>query len=402
MEWLGVAARVCSRDAREARARRCAPGLRRAAAGTSQPASCADGGCDYQVTRRSNSKAGWGAVSAEGSCSAPVASHRGGPRAGAIWGGAVSSPRWTMMSRTVGPSVMKAMMRIAPPQWGHTSGKTSQMRASSSAQAYRARPQWAGSALAAGGEVVAASARVVTAVRSAELGAIISLMRRATTVVVASLLGGLAWAAPVDSFAQQSQIRSVAAPSIDSEASLEYFIGLADRLLKGDSSKDLVAMATRLESLKTQKKALQQSILEKERETAGKQAAGAAQAERAARAQLDSLQAQVARVELSIKEILLQIQRLQDKERREQDEIKAAEDALDRFSQSLANAALRRTAVAGEISSMDAFARGLSAAKKKETEDRIRKALAQLAEARRARLSLRGPVSAPALRVAPR
>jgi hypothetical protein len=25
------------------------------------------------------------------------------------------------MSRTVGPSVMKAMMRITPPQWEHTS-----------------------------------------------------------------------------------------------------------------------------------------------------------------------------------------------------------------------------------------------------------------------------------------
>ena len=29
------------------------------------------------------------------------------------------------MSRTVGPSVMKAMILIAPPQWGHTRGKTS-------------------------------------------------------------------------------------------------------------------------------------------------------------------------------------------------------------------------------------------------------------------------------------
>jgi hypothetical protein len=29
------------------------------------------------------------------------------------------------MSRTVGASVMKAMVRIAPPQVGHTSGKTS-------------------------------------------------------------------------------------------------------------------------------------------------------------------------------------------------------------------------------------------------------------------------------------
>jgi len=31
------------------------------------------------------------------------------------------------MSRTVGPSVMKAMIRIAPPQRGHTSGKNSML-----------------------------------------------------------------------------------------------------------------------------------------------------------------------------------------------------------------------------------------------------------------------------------
>ena len=84
-----------------------------------------DGG-GYQLRRWSNSKAGvdWSSGSAAGSCSASAAAHSGGPRAGAMRGGAVGSPRWARMSRTVGPSVMKAMMCIAPPQAGQTSGKT--------------------------------------------------------------------------------------------------------------------------------------------------------------------------------------------------------------------------------------------------------------------------------------
>jgi hypothetical protein len=40
-------------------------------------------------------------------------------------GGAVGSPRWVRMLRTVTGAVMKAMIRIAPPQVGHTSGSTS-------------------------------------------------------------------------------------------------------------------------------------------------------------------------------------------------------------------------------------------------------------------------------------
>jgi len=69
--------------------------------------------------------ADWSSGSAAGSCAASAAAHSGGPRAGALRGGAVGSPRWPRMSRTAGPSVMKAMILIAPPQPGQTSGKTS-------------------------------------------------------------------------------------------------------------------------------------------------------------------------------------------------------------------------------------------------------------------------------------
>jgi hypothetical protein len=64
---------------------------------------------------------GESAGSAVGSGSVPAASHSGGPRAGAIRGGAVGSPRWARMSRIVAASVMKVMMLVAPPEVGHTS-----------------------------------------------------------------------------------------------------------------------------------------------------------------------------------------------------------------------------------------------------------------------------------------
>ena len=51
--------------------------------------------------------------------------------AGAMRGGAVGSPRWARMSRTVGPSVMKAMMRISPPQWVRRSDQRSRVILSS-------------------------------------------------------------------------------------------------------------------------------------------------------------------------------------------------------------------------------------------------------------------------------
>ena len=87
-----------------------------------------DGG-GYQAMRWANSKAGadWSSGSAAGSCAA-AAAHSGGPRAGAMRGGAVGSPRWPRMSRTVGASVMQAMIRISAPQSGHSSGKTSSHR----------------------------------------------------------------------------------------------------------------------------------------------------------------------------------------------------------------------------------------------------------------------------------
>ena len=75
----------------------------------------------------------------------------------------------------LGGSVTKAMNRISVTQHRHTSGNTSPLRASSSAQVLRAARRWAGSvagsAMGAGGAVVAPGASAVTASRSGELGA---------------------------------------------------------------------------------------------------------------------------------------------------------------------------------------------------------------------------------------
>lgn len=233
----------------------------------------------------------------------------------------------------------------------------------------------------------------------AGVGEIIPSVKRTAIGAVLSFLSALGGAAPPDPLASKAHVVGVMPASIDSEASLEYFIAVAARIQKGDTSKDLGVMALRLESLKTQKRALQQKILEKERELTGAQAGAAAQA---ARAECDALKTQLANVELAIKNLVAQIQRLEDEQRREQDQIKAADDALSRLLEALANAELRRTEIAGAISSTDAFAKRLSPAKKRETEDRVRRAHAQLAEARRQRLSVQAPAPVPAFRIAPR
>ena len=62
---------------------------------------------------------GWGSKSP---VRASGRSQSGGPRAGTIRGGAVGSPRLARIAHTVGPSVMKAMIRISAPQSGHSSG----------------------------------------------------------------------------------------------------------------------------------------------------------------------------------------------------------------------------------------------------------------------------------------
>ena len=80
-----------------------------------------DGG--YQETRWSNSKPGsvW-AMRSQCGVGSGSSSPPGGPRAGAIGGGSVGSPRAKRIRWTRAASVTKAMMRMCAPQLGQTSG----------------------------------------------------------------------------------------------------------------------------------------------------------------------------------------------------------------------------------------------------------------------------------------
>lgn len=49
----------------------------------------------------------------------------GGPRAGERGGGVVGRPRWARMASTGSAAVMKARMRMSPPQSVQVRGKTS-------------------------------------------------------------------------------------------------------------------------------------------------------------------------------------------------------------------------------------------------------------------------------------
>ena len=62
----------------------------------------------------------------------------GGPRAGAILGGSVGSPRWVRIRCTGGLGARKAMLRMSAPPLEHTSGSDANSRASSIAQRERA------------------------------------------------------------------------------------------------------------------------------------------------------------------------------------------------------------------------------------------------------------------------
>ncbi len=88
------------------------------------------GGCGYQLRRWSNAKAGagWSSGSAEELCAPPVAAHSGGPRAGAMRGGMVDSPRWSSSS-----SGVRHCGALAPGpgfggSWTRSSGSSSRSR----------------------------------------------------------------------------------------------------------------------------------------------------------------------------------------------------------------------------------------------------------------------------------
>jgi chromosome segregation ATPase len=180
--------------------------------------------------------------------------------------------------------------------------------------------------------------------------------------------GGLVWAAPSDSSSSRVHARKAAPQTIVSEASLEYFIGQAARLVQRDTANDISSLNAQLEALKRQK---QKRVQEK---------------------------GQLAQIDLEIKELLQKMESKRAEEQDIKDDIAAAQDALQRLNEALEKTASSYTAIVG-ATSLNTFVRSLSAEKKRETQNKVRRALAQLIEARRVnllRLSTTGPAFQPA------
>lgn len=218
------------------------------------------------------------------------------------------------------------------------------------------------------------------------------------------LVGGPAPAAPPVAEVAKVPAQRIAPAAIDSEASLEFFISTAARLVKADSAKQFALLSDRLKRLKEEKQALARKLQDVQgQRTAAEGARDSARVTSLDR-QRETLNAQLANVDLTIRELLLQIQRVEDEERREQDEARNAEEKLRALEASLAASAdTQRTvaAAAAGITGTSAFVRRLPAEKRRETQRQVQQALAQLAEARRLRLSLLTSGAGPAFRVAP-
>jgi chromosome segregation ATPase len=203
-------------------------------------------------------------------------------------------------------------------------------------------------------------------------------------------------AAPVESVSARSQAVRIAPTTIDSEASLEYYIALAGALAKDDAGKRIAVLAAQLNALKAQKQSLVQQIQAAQGQRAGK----SGPALQAVDARIENLKAQLARVDVAIKEIVAELDRLRAQEEREQDDIKRSQDLLQRVLDSLANAERARTEMWGAVS-LNTFAKSLSPAKRREAEGKARTALTQLGEARRLRVARVTTVYEPAFRPLP-
>ncbi|HTS03694.1 MAG TPA: hypothetical protein VMN04_14320 [Thermoanaerobaculia bacterium] len=129
--------------------------------------------------------------------------------------------------------------------------------------------------------------------------------------------------------------RDAAPAAIESEASLEYFIGLASRLAQQDSAARLQALQKQLDLLLAEKNALQAKLLAEQRALAGAEAGGDGAKAQALRNALQALQAQLAPIDVEVQKILSEIQELRDDENSVQDEAKRGADLLGKFAAAL-------------------------------------------------------------------
>lgn len=129
-------------------------------------------------------------------------------------------------------------------------------------------------------------------------------------------------AAPADA-------RIGAPTAIDSEASLDYFVSLAAKLVQNDAAASLRQLRKQLEVLLLEKKALLTKLSEAQRRASGAGAGDGGNA-KPPRGEIEGLHASLARIEDEIQRILGEIGRVQSEERGRQDGAKAAAEALRR------------------------------------------------------------------------
>lgn len=129
--------------------------------------------------------------------------------------------------------------------------------------------------------------------------------------------------------------RAAGPATIASEASLEYYIGLASKLAQQDSANQLRVLENQLDALLAEKNALRAKLLAEEQEVAGLEAGGDVAKVPALKSAIQAVQTSLAQIDVDIQKILNEIQELRDAGNRTQDEAKRGAHLLDKFAAAL-------------------------------------------------------------------
>jgi hypothetical protein len=155
--------------------------------------------------------------------------------------------------------------------------------------------------------------------------------------IAALLLLGLtlpAVGAPVSKapVAQSAVARSVAPAAVDSEASLEYLIGLAGKLSSEDNKAHLDQLKAQLEALLSQKEALIARLADARHRASGADVAGDPAKAQALLVTIQGIEASLAKLDVQAQLLLREIQKIHDDEQRRQDEAKRGAETLRKFA----------------------------------------------------------------------
>jgi seryl-tRNA synthetase len=136
-----------------------------------------------------------------------------------------------------------------------------------------------------------------------------------------------------------------------SEASLEFFISLAGKLVQGDNIAHLKQLKADLEALLAEKKVLLAKIAAAQQQMEGVEMGGGGGKAQSLRHTTDQLEASLANVDADMQRILREMEKVRDEEDRRQKEADQAKEALRKF-----------TVAATQVPPRDAFVKTLSPA----------------------------------------